>query len=98
MNPHISQKVRQIAEGIEDLKMELLRAQEQMEKLAEARNELQKKFWAQAKELAVYKERLDEVEQMRAENERLVALTKEFGERLHRILEYTERLEAEFQA
>jgi methyl-accepting chemotaxis protein len=97
MNPLVSQKIKQITKAVEDLKGELIEAQEQLENLTEIRNELQKKNWAQAKEIAVFKERLDELTDLRHENKRLIERIQEFEQRLQRILEYAEALEAEFR-
>ena len=97
MNPLVSQKIKQITKAVEDLKGELIEAQEQLENLTEIRNELQKKNWAQAKEIAVFKERLDELTDLRHENKRLIDRIQEFEQRLQRILEYAEALEAEFR-
>ena len=97
MNPLVSQKIKQITKAVEDLKGELIEAQEQLENLTEIRNELQKKNWGQAKEIAVFKERLDELTDLRHENKRLIERIQEFEQRLQRILEYAEALEAEFR-
>jgi peptidoglycan hydrolase CwlO-like protein len=97
MNPLIAQRVKQIVKGIEDLKAELLETQEQVKNLTESRNELQKKNWAEAKEIAVFKERIEEVTELKEQNARLLAKVSEFEERLRRILAYTETLESEFE-
>jgi Mg2+ and Co2+ transporter CorA len=97
MNPLVVQKIKQITKAIEDLKAELMEAQEQLENLTEVRNELQKKNWTQAKEIAVFKERLEELTDLRHENKRLIEHIQEFEQRLQRILEYAEALEAEFR-
>ena len=97
MNPLIAQRIKQIVKGIEDLKTELVETQEQVKNLTESRNELQKKNWALAKEIAVFKERIEEVTELKEQNARLLAKTSEFEERLRRILAYTETLESEFE-
>jgi len=97
MNPLIAQRVKQIIKGIEDLKAELAETQEQVKNLTESRNELQKKNWAEAKEIAVFKERIEEVTELKEQNARLLAKVSEFEERLRRILAYTETLESEFE-
>ena len=97
MNPLIAQRIKQIIKGIEDLKAELVETQEQVKNLTESRNELQKKNWAEAKEIAVFKERIEEVTELKEQNARLLAKTSEFEERLRRILAYTETLESEFE-
>ena len=98
MNSLIAQRIKQITKGIEDLKAELLEAQQQLEGLAEARNELQKKCWAQAKEISVFKERLEELGPLKDQNAQLLERISEFEERLRRILSHTETLEAEFRS
>ena len=97
MNPLIAQRIKQIIKGIEDLKAELAETQEQVKNLTESRNELQKKNWAEAKEIAVFKERIEEVTELKEQNARLLAKVSEFEERLRRILAYTETLESEFE-
>ena len=97
MNPLVAQRIKQIVQGIEDLKTELLETQEQMKNLAESKSELQKKNWAQAKEISLFKERVEELAALKTQNERLVAKTAEFEERLRRILAQTETLETEFR-
>jgi uncharacterized phage infection (PIP) family protein YhgE len=97
MNPLIAQRIKQIVKGIEDLKDELLETQEQLKTLAESRNELQRKNWAQAKEIAVFKERIEDLTALKTQNDRLVAKTAEFEERLRRILAHAETLESEFR-
>ena len=97
MNPLIAQRIKQIIKGIEDLKAELVETQEQVKNLTESRNELQKKNWAEAKEIAVFKERIEEVTELKEQNARLLAKVSEFEERLRRILAYTETLESEFE-
>ena len=98
MNPLIIQRIKQINKGIEDLKAELSEAQRQLEDLAEARNTLQKKCWAQAKETAVFRERIEELGPLKEQNARLLEQVSEFDERLRRILSHTETLEAEFRS
>jgi peptidoglycan hydrolase CwlO-like protein len=97
MNPLIAQRIKQIIKGIEDLKAELVETQEQVKNLTESRNELQKKNWAEAKEIAVFRERIEEVTELKEQNARLLAKVSEFEERLRRILAYTETLESEFE-
>jgi chromosome segregation ATPase len=96
MNPLIGQRVKQITKGIEGLKAELTEAQQQLEDLAEARNELQKKCWAQAKEIAMFKERLEELGPLKEQNAQVLERLAELEERLRRVLSQTEALEAEF--
>jgi peptidoglycan hydrolase CwlO-like protein len=97
MNPLIAQRIKQIIKGIEDLKAELVETQEQVKNLTESRNELQKKNWAEAKEIAVFRERIEEVTELKEQNARLLAKVSECEERLRRILAYTETLESEFE-
>jgi len=97
MNPLIAQRIKQIIKGIDDLKVELVETQEQVKNLTESRNELQKKNWAEAKEIAVFRERIEEVTELKEQNARLLAKVSEFEERLRRILAYTETLESEFE-
>jgi peptidoglycan hydrolase CwlO-like protein len=97
MNPLIAQRIKQITKGIEDLRSELLETQEQVKSLTDSRNELQKKNWALAKEIAVFKERIEDLTELKEQNARLLAKVSEFEERLRRILAYTETLETEFQ-
>ena len=98
MNPLIIQRVKQITKGIEGLKAELAEAQEQIEELEAARNDLQKKCWAQAKEIAVFKERTEELGPLRERNAALLEKIAGIEERLHRILRHAEALEAEFRS
>jgi len=86
MNPMISTQLKQITGYIEELRDELDRANTQSKTLSKARDELQKKSWAQAKELAVFKEGMDDLAELRKENEELNALNDNFEQRLRRIL------------
>ena len=97
MNPLVAQRARQIAKGIEDLKAELALAQDQLESMTEVRDETQKKSWSQAKEMAVLKERVDELLALREDNERLVKQMETLEERLRRVLGVVETLESEFR-
>lgn len=96
MNPLIIQRVKQITKGIEDLKAELVESQRQLEELGKARDELQKRFWAQAKEIAVFKERVEELSVLREQNAHLLEKMAGFEKRLTRVLKQTDNLEAEF--
>ncbi len=97
MNPLIAQRIKQITKGIEELKGELLEAQQQIEDLSEARSELQKKCWAQAKEIAVFKERVEELAPLKEQNAQYRKQLAEFEQRLKHVLSQTESLEAEFR-
>ena len=97
MHPLIKQQIKQVAKGLDDLKAELARTREQLEAVTAAKDELQKKSWAQAKELALHKQELEELAGLRRENKRLAELRGEFEERLRRILDYSEALGAEFR-
>lgn len=98
MNPLLAQQVKQILRDIKDMKADLRETQAQLEKVAAARDDLQTRFWSQAKELAVFKERMDEFVTLKSENERYKAMQQEIEDRLNRILEYTEALAAEIRA
>jgi len=97
MNPLVAQRVRQIAKGIEDLKAELVLTREQLESMTEVRDEMQKKSWSQAKEMAVLKERVDELLALREDNERLAKQMEKLEERLRRVLGVVDTLEGEFR-
>jgi len=97
MNPLIVQRVKQITKGIEDLKAELVESQRQLEELGKARDDLQKKFWAQAKEIAVFKERVEELGTLREQNAALLEKIAGFEQRLGRILKHADTLETEFR-
>jgi chromosome segregation ATPase len=98
MNPLVAQRIKQITKGIEELKAELLEAQRQIADLSEARNELQRKCWAQAKEIAVFKERVEELAPLKEQNALLLKQITDFEERLKRVLAQTENLEMEFRS
>ena len=97
MNPLITQRVKQVVKGIEDLKAELAESQRQLDELGKARDELQKKLWAQAKEIAVFRERVEELATLRAQNALLLDKMAGLEQRLARILKHADALEAEFR-
>lgn len=98
MNPLLAQQVKQIIRDIKDLKADLREAQQQLERVTTARDELQQRFWTQAKELALFKERMEEFTALKADNERYKKMQEEIEQRLNRILEYTESLAGEIRS
>jgi succinate dehydrogenase/fumarate reductase flavoprotein subunit len=92
MNPLVAQQIKQIAKGIEDLRRELAEAREEIERLTRARDDLQRRSWAQARETALYKAQLEDLAELKRENKRLTDLCQDFQQRLHRILDYAEAL------
>ncbi|MCX5759563.1 MAG: hypothetical protein NTU83_13885 [Candidatus Hydrogenedentes bacterium] len=98
MNPLLAQQVKQIIRDIEDLKGDLRETREQLEHVTAGRDDLQTRFWTQAKELALFKERMDEFATLKSDNERYKSMQEEIAQRLARILEYTEALTAEIRS
>ncbi len=98
MNPLLAQQVKQIIRDIKDLKSDLREANEQLERITVARDDLQTRFWSQSKELAIFKERMDEFATLKSDNERYKVIQEEIEQRLARILEYTEALTAEIRS
>ena len=96
MNPMVAQHLKQVKEGVEDLCALLAETSEQIAHQTEAREELRKQHWTQAKEIAILKEGQDELAGLRRENDRLHGQTKEIAERLRRILRCTRALSEEF--
>ncbi|HNR35828.1 MAG TPA: hypothetical protein PKO36_11655 [Candidatus Hydrogenedentes bacterium] len=98
MNPLLAQQIKQILRDIKDLKTDLHETQRQLKKITAARDEMQTRLWSQSKELAVFKERMDEYATLKLENDRHKAMQEEIEQRLAKILEYTEALTAEIRA
>ena len=96
MNAMVATQLKQIAGLIEQLREELERANKQADTLTEARDDLQKKSWAQAKELSVFKEGIEDLADLRRENEELNEQSSEFEQRLRRILTYVRSLAVEY--
>lgn len=97
MNPLVAQQVKLIVEGIEDLKAELGEVRKQLDEMTRLRNDLQRNNWALGKEIAVYKERLEALAEIKIQNQRLTDQSAEFEERLQRILSCADTLRADLQ-
>jgi hypothetical protein len=98
MNPMAAQLLKEIATNIDDIRIELARAREQVETVTKAKDDLQRRTWGQSREVHVLQERLEEFAEMKAENERFQKTRGEIEERLRRILKSTQALSAEFRS
>lgn len=96
MNAMIGSQIKQIEGYVGQLREAIEAANKQIDALSEARDELQKKSWAQAKEIAAYKEGLEEIAHLREENEALNKLAGDFEPRLRRILAQIRSLAVEY--
>jgi hypothetical protein len=96
MNPLVAQQMKEITSAIDDLRIAMEHAESQNEFLGKSREELQRKFWSQSKELRVLQEQIDGVADLKRDSEQLHALKVAFQARLREILKCTRALGAEF--
>ena len=82
MNPLVAQQLKQISSHVEELRDTLAKAYEQLDSVTETRDELQKRLWGYAREIALLKGNLEGVADMREENARLHQTIDELTERL----------------
>lgn len=85
MNRLVSQQIKQLAKNIEKLRDALSSTGEQLDSVTKARDELQRKTWTQARELALLRGGLDDVGRMRDENETLRTAVAEVKMRLRSV-------------
>lgn len=96
MNAMVATQLKQIAVYVGKLRKELERTNKQTDTLTKARDDLQKQSWAKDKKLAVFKEGIEDLVELRNENEELNEQNDEFEQRLRRILTYVRALAVEY--
>ncbi len=97
MNKLVAQQLKEINRTIDELREAIALQKERAASAAKARDEMQLKFWSQAKEMAVLKQSIESLPALKRENEQYRVLKADFEKRLRDIIACTRALAAEYR-